>query len=314
MNKPNVMIVSIPGMIEPKDWKKLEEKANVAYFEKNILTISELLDLIKTAEYLMLNYDVIENLPEEFYKEIKARNYPLKGISTDITGMTWAHPEFAHQYGITLMNTPNYSTVSVAEFAFTSLLLHAKKLNFICNEIRENNELKPLKNDVLFNKTLGIIGLGAIGSRMAELALGFGMNVIGWNRTNKSVQGVEMKSLKDVFTESDYVSLHLKTTPETGNIVNKKMLDLTKKKPIIVNQADGALVNNDDMLDAIQSGKVAGYSTVIKAIKDHALLNNPNVTAFPAQAWFTDHSLDLLKKIWVENIFHAIDGEMQNVI
>src|SRR5690606_6424572 len=100
-------IVSVPNMISKSDWKSLEEIGDVIYLEKENISEVELLKEIQNVEYLLLNYDVVKKLSGDFYQSIKKNNLPLKAISTDITGMSWANPKDAHKFGIKLLNTPN---------------------------------------------------------------------------------------------------------------------------------------------------------------------------------------------------------------
>ncbi len=304
-----IVIVTIPGMITEPDWKVLEDLGSVEYVEKDHVTTEELLTIIKDKDYLLLNRDVVVDLDDTFYSAVKSNQSPLKAISADYTDMSWAHPEIAKRYGITLLNTPNYSTISVAEFTMASLLLHVKKIRQVLN----TNKVEWLKNDVLFGKTLGIIGLGNIGIRVAQLAVGFDMNVIGWNRTPKNVPNVKAVSLEDVFRLSDYISIHVKTTKETTCFINKEYLTLAKTGVVIVNQADPAIINNDDLLELIDSKKLE-YNTFTEKGFDHPIKNHENVTILPMQGWFTEDSLQRLRKIWVGNIVDAMHNIFTNQV
>ncbi|SRR5258706_843413 len=309
-----IAIVTIPGMLSKNDWVELSNIADVEYVEKDKISTEELLNVLKDKDYLMMNLDVISGLTEEFYKEVKERNLPLKAISIDSTGATWAGPQFAKQSGIALLNTPNFSTVSVAEFSFAQLLILIKKihLTFLDRQINHKEEVR--ENDILESKILGIIGLGNIGQKMAKLGQGFGMSVVAYDRKPKQIVNVDQISLEDVFKKADYISVHLKTTDETKGIVNETYLSKAKQGMILINQADGPLVNNDDLLKYIQSEKIAGYATSTHAVKGHPLEKEKNVVALPEQAWFTEDSLAKLRKTWVENILMAIEGKMQNIV
>ncbi len=311
--RQTAIIVTIPGMIEEKDWQLLSKIADIEYVEKDIVAQDELLDLIKDKDYLMLNFDVIKKLDENFYKTIKEKNFKLKALSTDITGMDWASPQFAKKYGIKLLYIPSYSTISVAEFSLTSLLIHVKKLHLTFLDKKLNKKEEPRKNNVVIDKTLGIVGLGEIGTRMAEISMGVGMKIVAYNRSPKNVKGVEQVSLEDLFKKSDYISIHLKNTDDTVGLINEKYLSLCKDGVIIINQASGRLIDKDVLLKFIKMGKIAGYSCSSEGIEGHPLADEENVTAFPAQAWFTDHSLNNLKIIWIENILNAMQGKFENL-
>ena len=315
MTKPKVLIVTIPDMISPEDWKNLEEIADVNYLERGSITERELVDELDGYDYLMLNYDVVKELSEDFYKEIKARNCSLKAISTDITGMSWAGIKFAEKHGIMLMNTSAYSTIAVAEFTLALLLLHVKGLNTLFEDRIAGKPDESKKNGTLYKKTLGIIGLGNIGSEFAHMAQGLNMNIIGWNKSSKDVPGVTNVSLEDVFSKSDFVSLHIETNDQTIGLIDSKYLSLLKRGVLLINEADGKIVNNTDLVAAMKAGKVSVYAAASNAaLPNDELCSRPEYKPVPSQAWFTDHSLDELRKTWVQNIVSAINGRPENVV
>ncbi len=315
MSKPKTTIVTIPDMISPKDWQKLSEKSEVQYIEDEKITEEELLKHIADSDYLMIDPDAVNfELKESFYRKVAERKLPLKAISADITGMSWANPEAAKKYKIPLMNTADYSTVSVAEFTVALLLVQIKGLNLVYNDRLKGREEKPYKNDVLAGKKVGIVGLGNIGTKVAELLGGFGVDIIGWDRKEKKFSNITQLTLEEVLKQSDYLTIHLKTTEETKGIFNSKLLANAKKGQFIVNEADGPLVDNTALLSAINDGKISGYACSNSAVAGTPLANHEKVITFPSQAWFTEHSLNLLREIWVENVLAAISGKLQNEV
>lgn len=309
-----IKIITIPNMISPHDWEPLKNVGEVEYIEQDKISENDLLDQVKDTDYLLLNYDVVEEITERFYKTIKDNKYPLKAISTDITGMTWAKPELAKKYGVKLVNTPKYSSLSVAEFTITSLQLMIKKMHLAFHDKLEGEESQDYKNAVFQGQTLGIVGLGDIGLEVAKLAQGIGMNVLAWNRSPKKQDGVEMvEDLGELFSKSDHISINLKTTEETKKLITKEHF-LSMNGGYIINQADHKLVNFDHIVEAIKAGKVAGYSGSQSGLADHELGKMREVISFPAQAWFTDHSLNRLREIWVNNILQAESGKYPNLV
>ncbi len=310
MNKVKVAIVSVPGMIEAESWEIFQSKAEVEYFEKNIIDEESLLNIIADKEYLLLNWDVVHELSDRFYEQVHKRNFPLKAISIDATLFTWARPKEAKKYGIKLFNTPNYSVISVAEYTLATLLLHVKKINYLFDE----RKTQYTKNDVLSGKTLGIVGYGNIGRRVERLSRGFDMKTLVWNRTKNKVSQDKYATLKNLFTQSDYISIHLKTTDQTIEMIDRKYLKFCKKGVVIINQADSALVNNDDMLEYLEKGIVAGYNTYYENKFTHKIQYHPNATIFPLRAWYTDHSLRNMRRIWVTNIVDCMKGKYANLV
>jgi phosphoglycerate dehydrogenase-like enzyme len=315
MKKPITTIVTIPNMIYPEDWRHLEEKSEVRYVErKDKATEEELLEILKDSDYFMVDPDAVDGLHESFYQQIKQRNLPLKAISADITGMSWATPPAAKDNGIILMNTAGYSTVSVAEFTFALILVQLKKMDSVWHDRVNKRDEKPYKNEVLAGKTVGIVGLGNIGQKVAELLEGFDVKIIAWDRREKNLSNIKQLPLETVMEQSDILTIHLKTTDETKGMFDAKILAHAKKGQYIINEADGPLVDNEILSKAISSGQIAGYACANSAIANTSLADNEKVLTFPSQAWYTNHSLTLLRKIWVDNIVSTIDGKPKNLV
>lgn len=307
-----ILIVTIDGMIEKEDTKPLESIGEIDWIVKEHIDEIELANIAKDYDYLMLDFDIILKLTEEFYKIVANSN--LKAISTDITGMSWAQPKLAKEYGIKLLNTTNYCTEGVAEYSIAQILLFAKQFHLTYKDYRENKDLVPRKTINFLNKTIGIVGLGNIGTRVAEIAKAFGMNTIAYNRTPKSIEGVKLVDLETLFKESDFISIHLKTVPgETEGLITKDLLKLCKNTCFIENQGDHKIVNNDDLVWALKNNIIAGYGAV-KDSKTKDLEGFDNAILFPANAWLTDESLDNLKRIWVNNIVEFDKGNIVNLV
>lgn len=306
-----ILIATIEGMISKEDIGELEKIGTVDWLVKDSISDIELANAAKDYDYLMLNFDIVKNLTEEFYKIVKNSN--LKVISTDITGMSWAKPKLAKEYGIILLNTSNYCTESVAEYTIMQILLYAKRTNLTYKDIYTSDNVESRKTINLQGKTIGIVGLGNIGMRVCELAKAFGMNVIAYNRTKKDID-VKQVDLETLFRESDIISLHLKTIAGvTVGMIDKKLLSLCKKNCFIENQADHVLMNDNDLVYALENNLISGYGATLKDNSKH-LIKYDNVILFPANAWFSDESLNNLKNIWMNNILEFDKGNIINLI
>jgi phosphoglycerate dehydrogenase-like enzyme len=166
----------------------------------------------------------------------------------------------------------------------------------------------------LKGKTLGIIGLGNIGSRVAELAKGIDMKVIAYNRSPKKMAGVEMKSFAEVLRESDAITLHTTHEPSNRNIIGKEQLAKMKKGVIIVNLVDRELVDEKAMAEAIKSGKVYGYAYEGVDLTNTPLANLENAVGIKGFGWYTKEALNNLFQIWVDNIVALSKGKPQHRI
>lgn len=306
------LIVTIDGMIEKNEIGALESFCEVDWIVQDNIDETELANRAKDYDYLLLNFDIVKNLSEKFYDIVKDSN--LKAISTDITGMDWARPKLAKEAGIALMNTTNYCTESVAEYAIMQIILFAKRVNLTYKDLNDGQKPEARKTINLLNKTIGIVGLGNIGRRVAEIANSFGMKVIAYNRSPKTIDGVEMVDLETLFKESDFISIHLKTVPgATEGMITRELLNLCKNECFIENQADSKLINKADLIDALERGSIAGYGATLNDYTAD-LAKYDNAILFPANAWFSDESLENLKRIWLNNIVEFDRGNKINLV
>ncbi|MBI3559104.1 phosphoglycerate dehydrogenase, partial [Candidatus Gottesmanbacteria bacterium] len=166
----------------------------------------------------------------------------------------------------------------------------------------------------LKGKTLGVIGLGNIGGRVAELGKAIGMKVIAYNRTPKTMERVEMKTLDEVLQQSDVISLH--TTHEDANkeMIGSSQLGKVKNKVIIVNTVDRELVDEKAMAEVIKSGKVSCYAYEAEDLVNTPLAGLENVIDIQGFGWYTKEALENLYQIWTNNIAALAKGTPQNLV
>src|SRR5262249_39205781 len=183
--------------------------------------------------------------------------------------------------GITVHTIKGYGDIAVAEHAVALMLACCRDVARMDRAIRRGI-WDPLESVQLRDKTLGIIGLGGIGQEVARIARGIGMNVIGWNRTPRAIAGVQAVDLDSLLADADLISLHLALTDETRGLIDAERLARTNPGVILVNTARAALVEEDALLKALESGHVrhAGldvfHAEPLKA--DHPLARLENVT------------------------------------
>ena len=244
---------------------------------------------------------VIESLPN------------LKGICLSTTSFGWVDLDYCKKRNLPVSNVPGYSRESVAEHALAMLLCVAKKI-FVLDRKTQKGQYKLEMGFELKGKTLGVIGLGSIGSRVAELGLGIGMKVIAYNRSPKSQPGVEMKSLEEVLKESDAIVLGITHEPVNKDFISKKELAMMKDGVIIINNIDKEVVNEDDMAEAIKSGKVFGYAYETEDMEHGPLVGLENAIGLEGFAWYTKEALENLRRIFVESVESLAAGKPQNVV
>lgn len=318
MGKPKTIIVTIKGMISESDLTDLKKVSDVTYVERESVTQDELSDLVNGYDYLMLNYDVVKKLDSAFYSTPGAK--ALKAISTDMTGIEWATPAIAKKHGVRLMNVPGYSTESVAESIMLEVLLHSRKIHEAYKDMIKGIDPQVRKGINLKGRTVGIVGLGSIGMRSAQLFGSIGMNVVAWNRTPKRMNGVKMMTtIDELFSISDVVCICLKSVElgpsPTFNIIGSGILKNAKEGLILVNLASKDLVDHDALYEQIKAGRISGYSvTRGDKTKSLKIAEFDCVSMPPPSAWFSDESLAKLRETWTGNIIGAINGRLENLV
>jgi len=233
----------------------------------------------------------------------------LKGIALASTSTEWIDLKLCRKKKIIVTNIPHYSTESVAEHTVGLLICLAK--NIIINDRKfwsgKESKFGSGPGFELKGKTLGVIGLGSIGSRVAELAQAIGMRVIAYNRSLKKQKGVIMKSLNYVLSQSDALSIHLGCNKQTHHFISKKEITHMKKGVIIVNligpvPPEQEVVDKKAMSRALKMGKVAFYAYEGEDLTNNPLSKAENAIGLKGFAWYTKDALDRAKKIWVDNI------------
>ena len=210
----------------------------------------------------------------------------LKLIIRGGVGLDNVDQEYAASKGIEVRNTPEASSVAVAELAFALMLSIPNRIVEAHNSMAKGEwAKKQMKRSELMGKTLGLIGVGRIGTVMANRARAFGMQVIGYDKYVTYSDLVELKSFDEVLSRADYLSLHVPYCEETDCMINVKTIAKMKDGVVIVNTARGKCVKEDDMVDALQSGKVKAYATDVwysdPPPEDCPLLKAPNVIMTP---------------------------------
>jgi D-3-phosphoglycerate dehydrogenase / 2-oxoglutarate reductase len=221
------------------------------------------------------------------------------------------------EFGIPVLFTPGVNHTTVAEHAFLLLLALEKNLLFHTDSTRAGGWKRKTGHE-LFEKTLGIIGLGRVGKEVAIRARAFGMNVISmsrnWDETFAAQYGIKKTaSLDEIFAASDYLSLHTNLTPETRDLICTANIAKMKPGVVIVNCARGEVVNTTDLVAALKSGRVAGYGADVLDQEpppaDHPLLKLPNVVITPHVASRTYESVVRQATCAVKNLILAMIGE-----
>jgi D-3-phosphoglycerate dehydrogenase / 2-oxoglutarate reductase len=210
---------------------------------------------------------------------------------------SYMNPEELAKLGVSVHTIKGYGDTAVAECAIALMWAAAKGLARMDREMRAGNWLRT-DGVELTGKTLGLIGFGGIAAEVARIAHGVGMRVLAWNRTPKEHPGVEFVPLERLLTESCVVSLHLTLVDETRGFLSHERINAMRPGAILINTARGALIDEDAMIDALRSGRIAHAGLDVFTIEPmppgHALAALPNVTLSAHSAFRTPEASENL--------------------
>ena len=241
----------------------------------------------------------------------------LKLIIRGGVGLDNVDLEYAKTKGITVHNTPEASSIAVAELAFAHLLAVPNRLIEGHNSMVDGKWIKKeLKRTELYGKTLGLIGIGRIGSQVAKRALAFGMKVIAYDKYLDQSEYAELKSQDEVLAQSDYISMHTPVTDETRGMINIETISKMKDGVVIINTGRGKCVVEEDVAEALKSGKIKTYSNDVwysdPPSPDCPLLSAPNIQMTPHLGASSKENLLRIGDIIVD-IISKFDKENSNV-
>ena len=231
----------------------------------------------------------------------------LKMLSIAFTGLDHIDMDECNRRGIVVKNAAGYSTEAVAEETICMMIglyRHVIENDRITRSCK-GPSIAPGRE--IAGKTVGIIGMGAIGQRTAALSQAFGCKVIAWNRTPKQVTGVTFVDKETLLKESDIVALHIALNNETRNFLTSKDFALMKSSAIIVNAARGPVVNTNDLAEALKNGVIAGaaldvYDGEPPLNSDNPLLGAPNTMLLPHIGFSTKEAFEARLEIVINNI------------
>ncbi|MHA1799272.1 MAG: 2-hydroxyacid dehydrogenase [Candidatus Helarchaeota archaeon] len=264
---------------------------------------------------------VLSTLRNKLDKEILSEARNLKVISNFAVGFNNIDIEFARKKNIIVCNTPDVLTDATADLTMVLILTVARRIieaeNYLRSGLWKGWRPNLLLGTDLRNKTLGIIGLGRIGTAVAIRAKAFGMNLAYYSRTRKldleEKIGIRFLEFDELLRKSDFVSLHVPLTPETTTIIGKREFNLMRKTAFIINTSRGSVINEADLIQAIKNKDIAGAGLdvhVHEPIKmENELLKLKNVVLLPHIGSATIETRQKMAEIAVKNLILAIRGK-----
>ena len=235
--------------------------------------------------------------------------------------------EAAHEHDIIVTNVPAYSTESVAQMVFAHLLTVTNRTEHYALQNRQGRWTKnpdfcywDFSHMELAGKTFGIVGLGNIGRRVAEIALAFGMQVkaLTSKSANALPAGIEKADLEELLASSDIISLHCPLTDSTRHLINRETLSLMRPSAILINTGRGPLVDDQAVAYALAEGQLAAFCADVLTEEppkaDNPLLSQPNAFITPHIAWATEEARSRLLQVAISNVRAFLNAKPQNVV
>lgn len=314
-------IVVLDGQgVNPGDisWNRIEELGELTVYPRT--APEEVLQHVGDAEIALTNKTV-------FDANIIAQLKNTKYIGVLATGYNVVDTKAARERGIVVTNIPAYSTDSVAQMVFAHLLNVSNHVEHYAEETRNGVWSRCLDfcywNRPLFElagKTLGIVGLGNIGMKVAQIAQAFGMNVLAYTSKtpDQLPEGIRKTTLDGLFGASDVISLHCPLTDTTRELMNNTSIEKMRDGAILINTGRGPLVNEADVADALDSGKLGAYCADVLSCEppspSNPLVGAPHAFITPHVAWATLEARLRLMDIAVNNIKSFLEGSPTNVV
>lgn len=299
-------------------WGSLKEMGEVTVYERT--RREEIAGRAADADIVLTNKVVMD-------REMMALLPRLKYIGVLATGYNVVDIEAARERDIIVTNVPAYSTESVAQTVFAHLLTVTNRTEHYAQQNRlgrwaENRDFCYWDTELteLAGKTMGIVGLGHIGRRVAEIALAFGMQVKAM--TSKKAEelpaGIQKAELQSLLASADVVSLHCPLTEGTRHLIHRETLRLMKPSAILINTGRGPLVDDEALAEALNEGRLRAYCADVVTEEppkaDHPLLHAPNAFITPHIAWATVEARKRLFQTAIGNVEAFVNGHPVNVV
>ena len=297
-------------------WQGLEQLGELTVYDRT--KPDETVARAAGAEVVLTNKVIIN-------KEAMAKLPCLKYIGVLATGYNVVDIEAARERGIVVTNVPAYSTESVAQMVFAHLLTVTNRTEYYAIQNRQDRwSANPdfcywdFPHMELAGKTFGIIGLGNIGQRVAQIALAFGMKVKAMTSKDSLPDGIEKASLEELLAESDVLSLHCPLTENTRHLMNDTTLRQMKPTAILINTGRGPLVDDQAVADALAEGRLAAFCADVLTEEppkaDNPLLKQPNAFTTPHIAWASTEARCRLIQVATDNVRSFLNGKPVNVV
>ncbi|MQG18865.1 MAG: glycerate dehydrogenase [SAR202 cluster bacterium] len=298
-----------------KHLKRLEEYGEITLFDSLPKNLDEQIERVQNAD-IILNTRASIKWNSDSIKKLTR----LKMIATCGVGLDNIDLKAAKKSNVLVCNQPGVNSIYVAEHVIALMFSLAKRTAYQTVQIKKGN-WSSIPNYFLNGKTIGLIGTGNIGSKIAETANHLGMNVIAWtfNPSIQKEQSLNLKyvSFKKLIQESDVISIQVKLTPDSEKILGEKEFKIMKKNVLVINAARGGLIDSNALIKYLENGHIGGAALDVFEIepipKSHPILNCDQIILTPHNADLTPECIDALNSGAVDNIISFIEGNPINI-
>lgn len=265
--------------------------------------------------------DIVMLANHPFGREAVEASENLKMLDVAFTGIDHIAADACRKRNITVCNAAGYSTETVAELIIAMAVAGLRNMVKADERTRNGGTAAGLGGREIHGRTVGIIGLGAIGLQAAKLFLAFGAKVIAYNRSEKEeakALGIEYRSLEEVLSESDIISLNLPSNAQTKGLISKEKIALMKRDALFINCARGPIVDNKALAAALNNDELGFacidvYDMEPPIPEDYPLLKAKNTILTPHQAFISEEAMERRAKIVFDNVTAWLDGNPVNV-
>lgn len=310
------IVVADTIFLEQNHIDRLNSLGTVSIYNDIPDSDKELINRLKDAEIAIVGWSDVTS-------EVINKLAHLKMVSIWATGYDSVDIKTTNKKGIIVTNVPGYASESVAEHVFALLLSFVRKIPTADKHVRNGSfNWKEFKGLELAGKTMGIIGVGSIGWRVAEIARCFGLNVVAFTAHPSEDKarkiGMKFLPLDDVLSQSDIITIHVPLIPKTEKMISNPEFHKMKRGTILINTSRGKVIDEIALINALKSGKISGACLDVFAKeppeKNNPLLNFDNVLLTPHSAFHTTEALRRCTDICIDNVEAFINGRPQNII
>ena len=278
---------------------------------------NQIAERIKDAEIILCNKSIMNRMTLKDAKNVKY-------IGLFATGYNNVDIEYTNERNIMVCNAGSYSTNAVAQHVFALILEHYNKVGEYNKFVKDGgwihsekfSPFKPMKE--MDGRTLGIVGYGSIGKKVAKIAQAFDMKVLAYNRSPKKDEGVRFVEMDELLEKSDIVSIHCPLNRDSEKMCNKDFFSKMKDGALFINTSRGGVVDEQALIDAVKSKKISGAGLDVVAVepmeKHEEILDIDNIIITPHSAWAPVETRTRLVEIVRNNIKKWVAGAPVNVI